>query len=219
MFAMKKLRTLLFLLGLVAAAPVRGDYINGDIGFDPRVTSFDVNGDGVVVGDPSGEFRITEVATGTTRGGFFEDVSFPKNIPWGDFSIGSHGQIDGAPIVITNASFGTFVGSVLSDVLTRINPADPNSRVIDRNVMFGGIWSPGTNVLFDGFRDAVNSTIRLSLITNPSSTFGSINADMLMTANTVVPEPGSAVAIGLLSGVQVYRRRRKHAKNVAAVDA
>ncbi|MEY3458803.1 MAG: hypothetical protein RL215_1960 [Planctomycetota bacterium] len=214
---MKKLCLLLIALITLAATPVRADYIYGDISFDPRITSFDVNGDGSLVRDPSGEFRITEVETGTSRYGFFEDVNFPKNIPWGDFSIGAYGQMDGAPITISNASFGTFVGTVLSDVLTRIDPADPNSRVVDRSLLFGGVWSPGTYALFDGFRDAVSSTIRMSLITNPGTASGTINADMLLAANAIVPEPSSTAVLGILAGVQVYRRRRINAKSAPSM--
>lgn len=184
------------------------DYIHGAINFDPESIPFDVNGDGVSVNDPSGEFRITEVKTGAGRG-FFKTVSFPKNVAWGDFDVRAHGEMLGSSISIANADFGTFTGIVISDEITPNVIASSGHGGFDRTLYFAGIWSPGSNSLFNGYRDPVNTFIRLALSTNAFGSPSEINPDILLVTNAV-PEPGSALVIGVLAGVQIYRRRRRH---------
>jgi hypothetical protein len=191
----------------LVSTPAYADYINGDIGFDPGIDLFDVNGDGFNFGDLRGEFLISNVETGISKSGFFKDVNFPRNTPWGDFYIKQHGTMLGTSINISNADFGSFSGTVVIDTISA-NPASGNpTGFADRDLFFVGSWSPGTNTLFNGFRNTVDTTIRLSLITFKLGERQIFNADMLLTT-TAVPEPCSALIAGVLAGAHVYRRRR-----------
>lgn len=183
-------------------SPVYADYINGDISFDPGIDLFDANADGFNSNDLSGEFLISGVETGNSKSGFFADVSFPKNSLWGDFYVQQFGAMQGTSINISNADFGSFSGTVVIDAIT------PNlTGTTDRDLLFVGKWTPGANVLFDGFRNTVDTTIRLSIIRIGQGNGQTFNADMLLTTSAV-PEPCSAVIAGVLAGMHIYRRRR-----------
>ena len=195
-------------LCLLLSTPVYADYIEGSISFDPGTKPFDVNGDGFNFGDLRGEFRINNVKTSSSSDGFFKDVNFPEYSLWGDFYIKQFGAMLGTTINISNVDFGSFSGTVVSDIITPSPASGVAAGFPERDLFFVGSWSPGTNALFDGFRDTVNTTIFLNIATYQGGKWQVFNSDIIMVTSAV-PEPCSALIAGVLAGAHVYRRRRR----------
>lgn len=202
------------LLSIAAAmffstASCKADFIVGSVGFNVEIQP--------VSGFLEDSFHITDLSSKKGRTGFFHDVSFAPTTPWGNFDIADFSMV-GQPITVSNADFGAFNGTVISDVIQRLDPLVPTSRVVDRQLTFSGTWLPGTNPNFIGYTDPVIAEIKFTLTTTGGHPYAALNGSMVFAAHgQAVPEPGTLVFL-TAAGVAVQLRRRLKRKSDAPTE-
>jgi hypothetical protein len=189
----------------------KADFIIGSVGFNVEIEP--------VTGLLDGSFHITDLSSKKGRTGFFNDVSFPSATPWGNFDIADFSMV-GQPITVSNTDFGAFNGSVISDVIQRLDPLNPTSRVVDRQLTFSGTWLPGTNPKFIGYTDPVISEIKFTLTTTGGHPNAALNGSMVFAAHgQAVPEPGTLVFLTAAGAAVQLRRRLKRKSDASAEES
>lgn len=194
-----------------SSATCKADFIIGSVGFNVEIEP--------VTGLLDGSFHIIDLSSKKGRTGFFNDVSFPTSTPWGNFDIADF-SMAGQPITISNTDFGAFSGSVITDVVQRVDPLNPTSRVVDRQLTVLGTWLPGTNPHFIGYTDPVVAEIKFTLTTTGSTLDAALNGSMVFAAHgQAVPEPGTLVFLTAAGAAVQLRRRLKRKSDASAEES
>lgn len=139
---------------------------------------------------------FNDLTTNGSQSGGFDSA---LDTPWGSFSLDAKPS-NGQAIMISDAAFGTFSGTIISDTST--------ANGLFRNILASGTFTPGTDFAPD--TDAAPAGFSITL-TKSSSTSVISATVVLDTQNPPqnVPEPSSLVLAGLGVLALAYKVRRR----------
>ncbi|MFN6412347.1 MAG: PEP-CTERM sorting domain-containing protein [Planctomycetota bacterium] len=142
----------------------------------------------------------------SSRTGAFAGIVEPGDLVWaGTHNFDAFGLTIGDSYTFSSPTFGTFLGTVVSDTPSNLSGSGAGSRTLD----LSGTFTPGTNSHYEGDTTTVTNTyLQIAYDRNVG---GTVNAAWsLDTTQAEVPEPASIAIFALGAvGFATQRWRRK----------
>lgn len=143
----------------------------------------------------------------TSRTGAFSGIAEPSDLVWaGTYNFDAFGLTIGDTYTFSSPTFGTYLGTVASDIASNLSGSGAGSRTLN----LVGTFTPGTNSHYEGDTTSLTNTyLQISFSRNIG---GTVNAAWSFdtTAGAPVPEPASIAIFALGAAGFATRRWRRN---------